>query len=820
MRKRMKFAVLAGSIAALAMMAASPAVAGLNGPSSAPDPQTTNVPYLAWAGNSVRIAKCIGDREMDDHLRLSADQRATLLTPGLLLRAKFRIEDWSGLEPNATGSGYRNVASKEPQFLNDQDGDTVAYLDSYGRLCFSVTVSSLKPGLAVIKGAARIDLAGFTPGFDILGMHQFVVIWLRSQAPIIREVANADFPSIDLGDPAGDGIFNPFPTGAAYRNGLVEIRVAGNFPLGNDFSGIDPDNIVNLPADWAWLASKFAVDDYAADGGVPGRASMRWDIHDDQGTRSDHAGANSCTPKAGTVEAVDNCTGGGERGPFSHYYGFSSDWTVGPFDPLRAEDTLLSDNALNADDAPMPALRVDVRIAAGGIGSLEKADKDNIYVRDRTKPDNTPHNLYAPFYEAYIPAAGPSLLNSDRSGVAGSFVSNNFPGYQNSGRYDFYDIVGRWTEDPTRNSRTVVCRDELGNPRPNISGPDHVAVYTDEHGMAFVAFNPNSGFRWTADSNGRCPLTPGSLGTANITAEAIYPDQPVLWDQVAKVSNSLTKTVNSLASKTLACVPKGANEMFCVETIRGIDGRPVAGAKVEFSRTPLGPIFADSALHGGFDTRGQTVVSSGSALGGPVVLLTGANGQAGVLVRETLPGQCVDVSAENVGTRNPNSGVFVSLNIVPSAGRVGCGTTTTGGGTGGGSTGGGSTGGGSTGGGSPTGGSGGASTGGVQPAASIVSLAGNPVPAVQTPAAKTGAVKVKANAKVAAARLLVLKGNRFLQLRVNSNLAKAKVRIVLMGKNGKATRVVTRTIATNRLVVVGNLKFSKAIKSVRVSLVV
>ena len=56
----------------------------------------------------------------------------------------------------------------------------------------------------------------------------------------------------------------------------------------------------------------------------------------------------------------------------------------------------------------MPALRVDVRIAAGGIGSLEKADKDDIYVRDRTLPDNTPHNLYAPFYEAYIPAAGPS----------------------------------------------------------------------------------------------------------------------------------------------------------------------------------------------------------------------------------------------------------------------------------------------------------------------------------------------------------------------------------------------------------------------------
>ena len=63
--------------------------------------------------------------------------------------------------------------------------------------------------------------------------------------------------------------------------------------------------------------------------------------------------------------------------------------------------------------------------------------------------------------------------------------------------------------------------------RPNIVGADHVAVYTDEHGEAFVAYNPNTGFRWNADSNGRCNLVPGTLGTATITAEALYPDQPV-----------------------------------------------------------------------------------------------------------------------------------------------------------------------------------------------------------------------------------------------------------------------------------------------------
>ena len=386
-------------------------------------------------------------------------------------------------------------------------------------------------------------------------------------------------------------------------------------------------------------------------------------------------------------------------------------------------------------------------------------------------------------------------------------MSNNFPGYQNSGRYDYYDLVGEWTEDPTRGDRTVICRDELGNARPNISGADHVAVYTDEHGEAFVSYNPNTGFRFTADSNGRCPLTPGTLGTASITAEALYPDQPVLWDQASKVSNTIVKTVNSLASKTLSCVPKGPNEMFCVETIRDIQGLPVVGARVEFSRTPLGPIFADSALHGGFDTRTQTIVSSGSVLGGPAVLLTGLNGQAGVLVRETLPGQCVDVSAENVGTRNPppRPGVFVSLNITPSAGTVGCGTAAVNP---------------SSSGGTPTGGTGGASTGGggLAPApvtASVVSLAGtSPVPAANKPVVTA---KPAVAAKVVAAQLLVKKGNRYLQLRVKSPLAKAKVRIVLIGKNGKVSRIVLRTIATNRLVLVPNLKLGKAVKSVRVS---
>ena len=180
--------------------------------------------------------------------------------------------------------------------------------------------------MAVIKGAARIDLGGFTPGFDILGKHQFLVIWLRSQAPVIREVANTDFPSLDLGDPTGNGIFNPL-----FKNGLVQITAKGTFPLGNDFAGIDPDNSITLPDDWAFLASKFGVDDYAANGGRPGSGSMRWDIHDDNTTASNHAGGEQLHAAGGhgrrSRQLLPRRTGtaGGETGPFSHYFGYSSD---------------------------------------------------------------------------------------------------------------------------------------------------------------------------------------------------------------------------------------------------------------------------------------------------------------------------------------------------------------------------------------------------------------------------------------------------------------------------------------------------------------
>ena len=78
-------------------------------------------------------------------------------------------------------------------------------------------------------------------------------------------------------------------------------------------------------------------------------------------------------------------------------------------------------------------------------------------------------------------------------------------------------------------------------------------------------------------------------------------------------------------------------------------------------------IEADAALHGGFDTRGQGLVSQSNTEG--VVVTTNALGQAGVLVTETR-NICVDVLAENLGTKASvqNPGVRRQVYINPFAG--------------------------------------------------------------------------------------------------------------------------------------------------------
>ena len=224
------------------------------------------------------------------------------------------------------------------------------------------------------------------------------------------------------------------------------------------------------------------------------------------------------------------------------------------------------------------------------------------------------------------------------------------------------------------------CLNVLGKPFPLPTGNLSEAVYTDEHGEAYVQFNPDTGNVLPSDGRSgytkhRCDVDTGSLvGTASITASAEYPDQVPSWDAGTKDSNTLLKKVMFVPSKTLVCIRKDTNEAYCVETIKDLAGNPVQGAKVEFSASATADVVVgddptDEFKSQGFDTTGQGGQSPQRVTNGFVDLITNKYGQAGIYV-DASNDQCVDVTVENVGTRNPTSGIKRDFDINPSSGAV------------------------------------------------------------------------------------------------------------------------------------------------------
>jgi len=802
MRKKVGLLV----VAALTGLALSLALGGVTavagtttGGVSAVDPQTANVPYVAWDGEQIRLVKCAAGVEGD---------------------GRFVIEDWSG-----------NPFFK-PQFENNgvfgTDGTAFAFDgtgEQAGRTCWAIDVVSQKPGLAVIK--LVVD-PGANTGTPVL-KHQFLAIWM--------DIASATAAELDLpgvGDPGATGAFRPLPQADgsnAFQRGLVGVRVTGSFPLGNNFAGMMAGDRATLPDDWAALAGKLAFDNTSA---APGDAAARWDIHDSQSWDplqaldgpGNHSAASGCGVSA-TFDTVDDCAivsegglAGGELGPFSNLYQQSSFTTIGPFDPLRPLDTLLSDGLLNAGDAPMPAARIDVSLT-GTAGSLETADKDAIYNRGLAFPAGepshddslVPHDLYAPFYESYIPATAADPVNGGElgtsSGIDGPSSGNNFTGFLNSNPYDFWDTIVQTSREGFN-----ACNDVLGSPIPLPTGADHVVVYTDEHGEAIVAYNPNVGFQLAPDANNRCfEITRPSAFASTITVQANYPYQPP-FNAPRPAATTIGKTVATLSSKTLSCVAKGPNEMFCVETVLDFEGNPIPGARIEFSRTPLGNIQHDSVLFGGFDTRGQVVESETE---NRVVIRTNALGQAGVVVTESLPGQCVDVKADNLGTSfGGNPGIKVFALTTPASGTVGCAGS---GGGGGGTTATtattGTTATTTTTTSTPSGGSNngnsnqGSTPSGQNAQGSNVTIGGNTSPSKVAKVQKGTLAYVRVVYKAHVGRSLVL--------RVNGPAKMAKVKIVLKAKNGQVLKTAVRFVQTNKAAKVANLRLPALAKNISVS---
>ena len=584
---------LGGLRLSLAFLACVLGSALASGPAAAQgplDPQTTNIPYLAWRGEQIRLVKCdpaIGEAGA------SVD---------------WLVEEW-------TGPGLK------PQI----ETSTITGFED----CVAADIVSLEPGLARVKLVVSDEA-----GAPIL-KHQFLAVWMSLNTPSIDEVGAAD-PTGDprLGDPPGDGIFT-----AGDANGRIQVFVTGTFPIGG--------SSYTLPNDWATLAG-FLAEDSDAD---PDNNAARWDIHDDLTKFSKHVPGYCTTEVDPTTpqDAVDNCnTPSTHGGPFSRVFGDSSGTpSYGPFDPLVLS-TLLGDGNVNSGDAPMPAARVDVQIAKntggsdiGGVGSLEPADKSQVYSRN-TLGNPVAHNYYAPFYGTYIPSTSRPGLSS---GIDGPAQGNNFRGFLVNGLYPYWNFAEVLRTEIARPTQCLRRKDEAPAYRLTPEGAQNVVVYTDEHGEAQVEYNPGTGAYYDAvgaikNANGGCDLEDVDvLGRSVITATARYPYQAV--SDSAKPSAPLNKEVRSLFTKTLASYPKGAGEANSVARIIvaqaiDVDGRPFVNERVCFHVGNL----ADGAFpYFGTVAPGITIGGSEAPIKGNAdsCSYTDANGRAAVEVLNSDP---------------------------------------------------------------------------------------------------------------------------------------------------------------------------------------
>jgi hypothetical protein len=594
------------AVLALCLFATGAFAAPNPGPGS-DGPQSANIPYVAWVGEHVRLVVC------DPAITTGDDAQV----------ANYQVEDWSGYQfqpptPDGdSGSSIGQIFDPGPAafFRSSEPAHRIGESDEQEG-CVATDYKSLNPGLTRIRVDVRSEETG-----AVVFSHQFLVIWLTVNTPTLAEAGlsgnvNADGSAGDntfqsqanssdlgkfLGDPLGDGKFMPSPfnpqTATNEDKGLIQIKVTGSFPVVKEspLSNILPNPSYTLPSDWATLAETLASSSEETE--PPGSNPMLWDIHG--------------TPIEATTSNAGSATNDPLHDLFSRpaFSDFTSGETatVGPFDPQAANETLLSDGRINADDAPMPAMRVDVNLAAneggtdlGGVGQISGASKAQVYSHDFTGNAEEEGNLYNPYYGEYIPATDRPV--NEASGITGPSPGGDFPGFLNEhpNPYTFWNSV-RTTNYRSSSSTGCLRRapglsteatpeDDYQTP----SGPRTETFYTDERGEAYVVYTPGDGFYLnqipsiTSDANGGCDLESlyeKEIGHSSITAKVVYPYEPV--DYPSLTSEPLVKTVSSLWLKEVYEFPKGTttadqNVRIVVAKAQDIDGYPFAGETVCF----------------------------------------------------------------------------------------------------------------------------------------------------------------------------------------------------------------------------------------------
>jgi hypothetical protein len=634
--------------------------------STSDGPQSANIPYVAWVGEHVRLVACdpaINTSEEDGQL------------------VNFQIEDWSG-RPEA--AEFPSPESGSQAFFAPSAGSSQ---ESAGDGCVKIDYKSLNPGLARIR-AVVTNAAG-----TVVYSHQFLVIWLTVNKPTLSEVAAESgvpfVPASYLGDPSGDGEFLPSPFSEPDANtdkGLVQIKVTGSFPVEptSALHGILPETSYTLPESWSTLAETLASSSEETE--PPGSNADLWDIH---GTASEGTTTNATEPGNNPLTAdffrpaFDNFTSGETA-------------TIGPFDPEAPNETLLSDGRLNADDAPMPAMRIDVNLAAneggsslGGVGDISGASKAQVYSHNLTGNANEDGNLYNPYYGAYIPATDRPVPQA--SGIDGPSPGGDFPGFLNnqSEPYKFWTSV-RTTGERSAESTGCLRRSEGEGSSyyQTPSGSLGETFYTDERGEVLVTYTPGDGFylnhipvfggaegeseagKIVKNSDGGCDLKNlynEVIGESSISATAIYPYQPVDYKQQTS-ETPLVKKVRSKWEKEFFEFPKGPGEgernvRIVVAKAQDIDGRPIVDETVCFHAQqeagiyPFSNVTNDDYLEdpGQLLGKGTDVYLGGSSVNDPsdegsnhLCVTTNSEGLAGIdLVNSTSAS--VDLTARYEG---------------------------------------------------------------------------------------------------------------------------------------------------------------------------
>jgi hypothetical protein len=404
----------------------------------------------------------------------------------------------------------------------------------------------------------------------------------------------------------------------------LQVLVNGTIPLLSNYGELGLGDSVTMPDDWAALANVMATFRDPLDA----NPAMRWDNHDGlswlEADVEGHGAQSSCDdfPVPIFFDAVDDCGFGNPFGEFSRVWQGFTDPTLGPFDPQRPTQTLLSNGVLDAGDAPMPAARVDWGIAPNsgapgdisGVGSLFPQLKFLTYVRD------TEHPFYAPFYAFWIPPAYPSigsffggappLFVPEASGITGpvnatrdpgdcnaSTILDGIPSIPTGGGNNFNGFLACGLYLPWLYAKTLQCgpggfaadpNDPLGlgceptslaptgclplvagdfeEPETGADipfGAQRTVAYTDEHGEARTIFIPGTNFFFRS-LPGVAINANGGCDIANVatlgTANVSATIRYPFEPVTARpvVSNTVAKTVTSAFSKSITCFPKGS----------------------------------------------------------------------------------------------------------------------------------------------------------------------------------------------------------------------------------------------------------------------